>query len=149
MRKYTAYCGLYCKDCIPGNHKLFEAIENFEKISAESGLEKYVDFKSKRNPVFRQYSVFTNFLGELKKIKCSGSCVEGPESELGCTKDCKIRACVLERNFNGCWDCDSFENCELILRHATFHPGLLHNLKTIKNEGIENWIEDRGKHYTW
>jgi hypothetical protein len=149
MGKYTSYCGLCCRDCIPGKQKLFEAIENLEKLCGECGLEKYVDFKSNRNPVFKEYPTFIKFLGELKKLKCSGSCIDGPESELGCTKECKIRQCVLDRKYEGCWDCDFFEKCELILRNADFHPGLLHNLKTIKNEGIENWIKNRGKHYTW
>ncbi len=51
-------------------------------------------FKSKRNPSFKDYSVFRNYLKEIKKLKCSGSCVEGPQSELGFTINCEIRKCV-------------------------------------------------------
>jgi hypothetical protein len=149
MRKYISYCGLYCKDCIPGNNDLFETIEKLENICDESGLEEYTGFKSKRNPSFKDYSVFRSYLKELKKLKCSGSCVEGPQSKLGCTMNCEIRKCVLGKNYKGCWDCGFFEKCELIIKQSSFHPGLIYNLKTIKDEGIDIWLKKRGKHYAW
>ena len=149
IKKYTAYCGLYCKDCIPGNKELFDTIKKLEQIVSETELDKYADFKSNKNPVFKKFPDFIIVLKELKNLECTGSCVEGPYSELGCTKDCKIRKCVLDKQIEGCWDCKDFKRCELILKHSTFHPDLLTNLEVIKENGIENWLDKRGKHYKW
>ena len=35
-RKATAYCGLYCGDCIPGNKELFKTAERLQEIIEET-----------------------------------------------------------------------------------------------------------------
>ncbi|MGA9140525.1 MAG: hypothetical protein WBZ29_09890 [Methanocella sp.] len=32
--RFTAYCGLYCRDCIPSDMRLFDALEVFEAVLA-------------------------------------------------------------------------------------------------------------------
>jgi len=38
-RKYTAYCGLYCKDCIPSNSELFTLIDKLADLLDNLGFE--------------------------------------------------------------------------------------------------------------
>lgn len=37
-RRYTAYCGLYCRDCIPAKAELFQKIRELEEVLIELGL---------------------------------------------------------------------------------------------------------------
>ena len=44
-KKYTAYCGLYCLDCIPSNIRLFEILNELEKLLEEVKFDKYAELK--------------------------------------------------------------------------------------------------------
>jgi len=97
-RKYTAYCGLYCRDCIPSNQRLFELIEALLRESEDAGLAHYATYKANKIAFLNEFPVAERFLQEVLKLRCSGSGLEGPESELGCMKDCAIRRCVAARD---------------------------------------------------
>lgn len=148
-RKYTAYCGLYCRDCIPGNKHLFEIVTKLETTLEEVKFKEYANFKSKKSEVFNYYNKFIDVLKEIKKLECSGSCYEGPHSLLGCTLNCRIRMCVMEKEYEGCWECEESKKCDKLHKHKDFHPGVARNLEMIKVYGVEDWIENRGKHYKW
>jgi hypothetical protein len=142
--RYTAYCGLYCKDCIPSDEKLFQAVEALEGILDDLQIEKYAALKAKKDPAFRDYGTFVRVLGSLKGLKCKNLCTEG-----GCKENCLIRDCVLARGFRGCWTCEKFEACELHEPLKLYHPGLAHNLRMIRQYGPDDWSEKRGRHYNW
>lgn len=148
-RKYTAYCGLYCRDCIPGNKHLYEQVKELEDTLEKINFKEYAKFKSKKSAVFNDYDRFVDVLKEIKKLECTGSCYEGPQSVLGCTLDCKIRSCVIERGYEGCWECEENQTCDKLLKHKEFHPGVEKNLEMISKHGVENWMDKRGKHYKW
>ncbi|MEA4900537.1 DUF3795 domain-containing protein [Desulfitobacterium sp.] len=148
-RRYTALCGLYCLDCIPSNRNLFRIVEQLEAMLADLQFEKYAAHKANRSKVFEDYGKFVEVFKEIKKVECKVPCYEGPSSELGCSRNCKVRSCVVDKHYSGCWDCESFSNCELLSPLKEFHPGLEHNLQMIKDYGIDNWIEKREKHYNW
>ena len=148
-RELTAFCGLYCRDCIPSNTRLYELIHELDDLLIELKFENYAELKSKRSPAFEKYGNFIEVLKEIKKLKCDPYCYHGPHSELGCAPDCKIRRCVLLKKLDGCWECDYYKSCENLVYLKEFHPGLEHNLDVIKEHGIDNWIDKRGKHYWW
>lgn len=148
-RRYTAFCGLYCRDCIPSNKNLFRTVEQLEQLLADLHVEKYAAHQAKKSQVFNDYGKFIEVLKEIKKLECKVPCYEGPSSEMGCRWDCKVRSCVVDKQLPGCWDCSGFLNCDLLSPLKEFHPGLEHNLQLIRDYGIDDWIELRQKHYNW
>ena len=148
-RKLTAYCGLYCGDCIPGNRELFRTTKRLQEIIQETGLDEYARFKAAKSDMFSNFDIFLQVLDEISRLECSGSCFEGPKSDLGCRSECEIRKCVMEHKLNGCWECKSSKNCEKLSDLKAFHPGLENNLEAIKNFGIGHWLKHRGRHYHW
>lgn len=148
-RKHTSYCGLYCKDCIPSHTELYELTERLAGLLDNLGFEHYAELKSQKIKEFENYPIFRKLLSEIRKLQCKPTCFEGPVSKYGCNADCKMRQCVLERGFAGCWDCDEHKTCEKLAWHKSFHPGIEHNLELIKKFGLDNWVNKRGKHYPW
>jgi hypothetical protein len=148
-RKWVSYCGLCCKDCIPSNTRLFELVEELDRILTEVNMEKYAEYKVKRVEELKNYTVFIDVLKGLKKLECRGHCFAGPVSEAGCAKECRIRACVIEKHIEGCWECGGNEECGFLKPMKGFHPGLDQNLKVLKEYGIDGFMDKRGKHYNW
>jgi len=147
--KYTAFCGLYCKDCIPSNKELFATINKLATLLDTLGFEHYAKFKSTKVKELENYDVFRKLLTEMQKLECKSNCFEGPVSECGCNKNCEMRKCVIERKIAGCWECNAYKLCEKNKFHRIFHPGMEHNLDMIKEFGVENWLDKKGQHYQW
>ena len=145
----TSFCGLWCGDCIPANEKIYELTSELNQLLAEIGFKNYSDFKSKKVSEFNDYDIFIRVLNAFEKLHCYNYCRKGPRSEAGCNTACKIRVCVIEKNIEGCWECDIYTSCERITRMESFHPDIKHNLTMIKEHGIEGWKEHRGRHYQW
>lgn len=142
--RYTAYCGLYCKDCIPSNARLFQTVDELDTLLEEVQFEKYAALQAKGSPEFADYAAFVRVLRGLKTLKCKTLCTEG-----GCKEDCRIRTCVREKGFRGCWLCEKFEACKLHESLKSYHPALVHNLRVIKLYGPDDWSDKRGRHYNW
>ena len=53
-----------------------------------------------------------------------------------------------EKQYEGCWECDDFKDCELLDYLKRIHS-IEHNLEMIREFGINNWADKRGKHYKW
>jgi len=144
-REYTAYCGLYCGDCIPFNRKLFDAAERLRKELEQRKFDEYARLKSKKNKLFNDYDIFMKVLSELVKLRCMKTCVNG-----GGNPDCRIRNCVRTKGIQGCWECTDFEDCEFLKPLSDYHGATpKHNLRLIREYGIENWSDKRGRHYVW
>ena len=143
-RKFTAYCGLYCGDCIPFNQQLFDVAEKLKEDLAKVQFSKYAELKSRRNKVFDNYNTFTDVLSELINLRCRNTCING-----GGNSDCRLRDCVRKKGLAGCWECRDFEDCELLEPSAFHGDTRRYNLRLIKEYGINNWADKRGKHYVW
>jgi hypothetical protein len=141
-KKYTSYCGLYCQDCIPSNKKLFGVIKTLRSVLEELQFEKYARIKSQKDQIFAQYPIFAKLLTKIAALECTAPCREG-----GVTPNCKIRDCVLNRDYVGCWDCDEHKSCELLKPLKQVHSNLEYHLALIKNRGLENWNSERKGHY--
>jgi len=57
-KEFTAYCGLYCGDCIPFNQPLFNAAEKLREELDKGQFDKYAELKSGKNKVFNNYAIF-------------------------------------------------------------------------------------------
>lgn len=112
QRTYTAYCDLYCRDCISSKIDLFEKIRALEKRLFELGLSEYAKHKVKKYSVYRDFPVFIELLKAMQKLECRIPCREGPSSAAGCRQNREIRRCAGEKGFEGCWQSET-------IRHAS------------------------------
>ncbi len=141
----TAFCGLYCGDCIPSNARLFELLEELSEFAAELHLDSYAGLISQKQGAFKDYPVFENVLSQLAALRCPNPCRSG-----GGRSKCPIRECALEKGLGGCWECPERRECSLLDPLRGFHGGTIDgNLDAIAERGTEGWPDVRGKHYPW
>jgi hypothetical protein len=144
-KEETACCGLYCGDCIPSHRSLFDAAEKLRAELEKCQFDKYAQYKSQGNRTFDRFGTFQEVLDAILTVRCPGPCFHG-----GGRSDCRIRACVREKKMEGCWQCTVFETCSLLEPMSACHGDTVkHNLRMIRQFGVENWARRRGKHYVW
>ncbi|MDM8001112.1 MAG: DUF3795 domain-containing protein [Dehalococcoidia bacterium] len=143
-RTLTSYCGLYCRDCIPANRRLFALAAELESQLADLHFKEYAAFKAKREAVFGDYQAFLRVLQAIRGLECMTPCRTG-----GGKDTCTVRDCVQRRNLLGCWECAEYGSCELLGPLKRFHPNLEHHLELIRREGINGWSAKRKGHYPW
>ena len=141
---YTGYCGLYCRDCIPSNGRLFALARELEDKLAELHFEDYAGFKAREDASFGDYQGFLRVLHAIRGLECKAPCRAG-----GGKTRCAVKNCVLGRQLPGCWQCPQCKTCELLDPLRGFHPNLEHHLDLIRQEGIDAWSARRKGHYTW
>jgi len=141
----TAYCGLYCGDCIPSHARLFEVLEELHRLASELRLGDYAELISYRDDAFEDYPVFARMLDTLAGLRCPDPCRAG-----GGKPTCAIRDCARKKGCEGCWECADRRGCELLDPLRDFHGDTIDgNLDAITECGTEGWVERRGKHYPW
>lgn len=144
-REQTAFCGLYCGDCIPANQSLFDTAAALKQQLESCQFEKYAEHKSATNRTFNAYRIFREVLDAILTLRCPKTCFQS-----GGNPDCAIRVCARQRGLEGCWLCQDFETCEALKIMGTCHGDTVkHNLRMIRQHGVENWSHTRGKHYVW
>lgn len=144
-RDATAYCGLYCGDCIPSSHRLFELLDELQQLSLVLGLREYAELLAGKKAAFEDYAAHERMIAELAALRCPAPCRRG-----GGRPDCAIRACAASRGFEGCWECADRRGCALLQPLRDFHLGTIDaNLDAIAEHGPDAWAEKRGKHYPW
>jgi len=143
-RTYTSYCGLYCRDCIPSNRRLFALAGELENKLTELHFEAYAAHKAKGDAVFIDYQRFLRVLQAIRGLECRAPCRAG-----GGKAGCPVRDCVLSHRLPGCWECPEYRTCELLGPLRRFHPNLDHHLDLVRQEGIDAWSAKRKGHYPW
>jgi hypothetical protein len=144
-REQTACCGLYCGDCIPASQSLFDTAAALRQQLDDGQFDQYAAYKSAGNRIFSTYPVFREVLDALLTLRCRQSCFHG-----GGNPKCAIRACMRQKGRAGCWECADFETCEALQILCPAHGDTVrHNLRMIRQHGVENWSHTRGKHYVW
>jgi hypothetical protein len=143
----TAYCGIYCPDCIRYKNKyslyadqLMAELENIE-------FHKYADIDSPFGANFKKYKEFIEVLRALIDSRCDKPCRVGG----GCSGNpCKIMECCIFNGREGCWECTELDECENFdILEPRCGETPKNNIKNIKKYGIGNWVEKRGKFYVW
>ena len=143
-KKFTAYCGLCCLDCIPSNAEFFSLLHRLDGMLEKLQFDEYAKLKSKKQTLFNEYPTFVKILREIQNLRCAFPCREG-----GGKPNCEVRQCVLNHGYNGCWRCNVRRSCELLESLRQIHPNLDHHLDLISEFGPEKWFEKRGAHYKW
>jgi hypothetical protein len=113
-------------------------------------FDKYAEVKSSsldKAEAFKNYRECCEVLSAIVEIQCNEPCRVGG----GCpTFTCKILECCQEKGYEGCWECRDFETCMKFESLKPFHgDGCLHNLRKVKELGVEKWAEQRQKFYVW
>jgi len=143
----TAYCGLYCGDCIRHRSKFEDLARDLGNELQKVRFDKYAEAKSASVRGFGNYEEFRDVLDAMVKLKCDAPCRAGGD---GCLQPCEIKACVQLKGLEGCWQCDEFEGCgkfEFLEPICGDTPQ--QNLRKIKEYGLDGWAQYRGKYYAW
>lgn len=144
--RYTAYCGLYCRDCIPANHPLFAVAQELDETLAACRFDRYAELKAERgSPAFRAYPEFRAVLTALRGLECAAPCAVGG----GCRPDCEVRACACTRGVRGCWACAERETCRRLAPLKLVHPHLTEHHDLIRVLGLDGWAARRKAHSAW
>lgn len=132
----VSYCGLYCGDC----HGYTGSIADLARDLREE-LKKYkFDEVAKIIPFkeFKSYPECFQCLGAMENLRCKG-CKGSSRSEY-----CEIAQCALKNEYQGCWQCDEFENCaKFNFLKPVHNDANLRNLRKIKKEGVERFLEGK------
>ncbi len=143
----TAYCGLFCGDCIRYKSKASELSDNLMNQLEKYHFIEYAEVEKSHIKEFEQFELLPTFLKGISKIKCEIPCRAGGD---GCGGSCEIIACVKRKSLDGCWECDGFEECKKFDFLKPFHADSnLINLSMIKKHSAHDWAEFREKSYPW
>jgi hypothetical protein len=144
-KERTACCGLYCGDCIPANEALFDTADRLKQQLEDCRFDEYAKYKSTSNRVFESFAVFGEVLDAILTLRCTRTCPNG-----GGRPDCPIRCCARQKGLEGCWQCTAFDTCGLLEPLCACHGDTpRHNLRMVRQYGVENWAHKRGRHYLW
>jgi len=146
-KELTAYCGLYCGDCIRYKSKAADLARNLAHELQETEFDKYADVESSSVEELRHYKEYCEVLNTIVRLQCNAPCRVGG----GCsTFSCKIIECCQHRGLEGCWECDEVEKCDKFEFLKPFCGDMpLQNVRTIKELGLDRWVEHRTKFYIW
>lgn len=149
----TAYCGLYCGDCIRYRSRASDLACDLLSELKNIEFNKYAEIKSSAAKQldavkqFEHYEKCREVLEAIATLQCSNSCRVGR----GCpTFSCTIIECCIKKGYEGCWQCDGFGSCKRLENLKSIHgDSLQKNLKMIKKLGLVRWVEYRHKPYVW
>jgi len=143
----TAYCGLYCGDCIRYKSKFADLARDLSSELQRVVFDKYAEAETASVKEFGHYDEFRDVLDAIVKLKCDAPCRAGGD---GCLQPCVIKACVRLKGIEGCWECDEFEACGKFEFLKPLHGDTPRkNLGKIKEHGLAGWVEHRGRFYLW
>lgn len=142
-RPIIAYCGLYCNECFSYTGKIADLARDLRKELRQERFDKTAESLSSIPffKVFKGYPGCYEVLGAMVKLRCRKGCRNG-----GGDPFCAIRRCCIKKGFEGCWECDEFEDCKkmdfLKVNHGDAH---IKNLRKIRKKGKEEFL--KGKKY--
>ncbi len=146
----TAYCGLYCGDCLRYHSKASDLAKKLLEEFEATDFQFYADAKSKSQDSIKELAHSKRCCKVLEAIvalKCDESCYAGS----GCKQfSCNIVKCCQEKGYQGCWECGDYENCEQFTSLKPFHgDNNIFNLRMIARYGLNKWTQYRSKFYIW
>lgn len=143
----TAYCGLYCGDCIRFRSKTTQLAKDLMAELQAVQFSNYAEVKSAAVKELEYYSACIQVLDAIIKLGCDTPCTAGGE---GCSAPCAIKSCVQAKRLPGCWECDIFETCDKFEFLKQVHSDApKSNLRKIKRYGLQGWAKYRDKFYPW
>ena len=143
----TAYCGLYCGDCVRYRSKVSDLARDILKEFEKNQFSEYARVKRSQMPEFEYYELMIRGIKAVSQIKCETPCRLGGD---GCGGSCEIVICVKYKSLEGCWKCAEFETCKKRDFLNPFHGDApLRNLRKIREFGVGVWAKHREKFYPW
>jgi hypothetical protein len=143
----TAYCGLYCGDCLRYRSKAAGLARDLMSELQAVQFDKYAAVKSATVKELEHYNECLEVLDAVVKLGCDTPCKAGGD---GCSGPCEIKRCVKSKNLEGCWECDELEGCDKFEFFKPIHGNTTKgNLRKIKEYGLNGWVEHREKFYSW
>jgi len=143
----TAYCGLYCGDCLRYRSKVTELSRDLKRELQAVRFDKYVEVKSASVKELEHYQTLRQVLDAIVRLGCDTPCRLGGD---GCLQPCEIKKCIKSKHFEGCWECGKFEGCDKFEFFRPIHGDTTkENLRKIKQYGLSEWAKHRGKFYSW
>jgi hypothetical protein len=143
----TAYCGLYCGDCIRYASKVTDLARDLDYELKKVKFSDYANVKGRQVKEFNYYEHSQKVIDAITQLKCSIPCRNGGD---GCLESCKIKACVLAKGYSGCWKCEKLEICEKFEFLKPFSGDApKENARKIKEYGLNKWAQYRSKFYSW
>lgn len=113
-------------------------------------FDKYAEVKSvSKNKVeeLKHYPECCQVLAAIVELQCNKPCRVGHGRT---TFSCKVVDCCRKKGFEGCWECDGFEECKEFESLKAFHGETpWQNLRKIKELGLDKWAQHRHKFYVW
>jgi hypothetical protein len=141
--KLIGYCGLYCGDCAAHTQTVANLTRDLRRELRRHKFDKAARALAKMRAfkAFKHYEKGYELLGAMMKIRCKNPCREG-----GWAPGCRIKKCALERGFDGCWECDSFEDCKKlkVLEEGNDFTHLK-NLRKLKRMGPVAFIKAKSQ----
>jgi len=143
----TAYCGLFCSDCVRYRSKLTDSARLLLAELEERKFHHYAEVKMKFDNVFENYPVFIDVLKKIVELECKQSCRKGG----GCSAfDCPILKCCIEKQYEGCWECEQLKYCNKFDFLKPFHGETPRsNCIDLLNSGFDNFDLRKQAFYTW
>lgn len=141
-----AYCGLYCRQCHGYSGIIPDMARDLRKELRKIHYDKFAAFISTYSfgKDYKDYEKCYKVLGAMVKFRCKKGCRNGGGSPF-----CKIRKCVQQKEIDGCWQCEEFEDCEKLEFLEPVHGNAhLKNIKAIKKKGKKDFIKDSPEWYT-
>jgi hypothetical protein len=136
-----AYCGLCCLDCHAYQQKIPDLARDLRKELRSSKYQKFAEFFSTTSygKGFKNYKECYEVLRNMVKFRCNKGCRNG-----GGNPYCVIRKCCQKKAHEGCWECDTFETCQLLDDLKPVHAdGHLKNLTILKKKGKEVFLKGK------
>jgi len=145
--EFTAYCGLYCGDCIRYRSKAADLARELLSELRATEFGKYAEVKSHSMEELRNYEQSCRVLEAIIKLQCNAPCRVGG----GCpTFSCEILKCCRSKGYRGCWECQDFEACGKFKSLEKYHGDApVQHLRKIKEVGVDKWAEHRPKFFVW
>ncbi len=146
-RELTAFCGLYCGDCIRYKCRASDLANELLHEIDKTHFTKYAHVKRTHMEEFENLNSLISLLKVISEIKCSTPCRSGGD---GCGGTCEIKKCALSKKFEGCWECNECEQCNKFEFLKPFHGNApKNNLRKIKQYGLDTWSSHREQCYPW
>jgi hypothetical protein len=174
-KKLVCPCGLTCCDCMYYKKEIYEAALKLMNLIVDSKLDIFLEACSNEKTiaaigehldldrstlhtklvekygVFKEMPTFMNVLEGIIKMQCKITCREARGcSSGGDTIKCKALKCLESKNYEGCWQCGEFENCEkLQFLKMSYGFVINENLRIVREKGEEG-VKPRGsQYYAW
>ncbi len=174
-KKLVCPCGLTCCDCLFYKSEIYDAARKLKKLIKLNDLDLFLKGNSiKKNwkslsehmllgeeqeweqvgkylEIFKDMPLFINILDGIIKLQCKATCQETGGCSLGGnTHECHALRCVKSNGYDGCWQCDKFENCDKLgFVKERYGAVIEENLRIAKDKGVEEVKSHGNRYYVW